>query len=294
MASPPTVLIGSSKAWMTSPSGAGTSSIARFSATVWPVTVISSPWRIPSSRSICITTGTPPIRSMSTMWYFPCGFVSARCGTRAATRLKSSNSNSRSASKAIAMRCSTAFVEPPRAMTTAMAFSNAPRDMIWRGRMPRRSRFITAWPLAKAMSDRRVSIAAAEAEPGSDIPMASPTAAMVLAVNIPAQLPMVGQAARSIDSSSSSSMSPTAWAPTASNTLTMSSFRPSGCSPGMIEPPYTNTDGRFTRAAAMSIPGSDLSQPAKLTKASRRSACMTASTESAMISRLTRLARMPS
>ena len=44
----------------------------------------------------------------------------------------------------------------------------------------------------------------------------------------------------------------------------------------------------------MSIPGSDLSQPAKLTKASRRSACMTASTESAMISRLTRLARMPS
>ena len=69
------------------------------------------------------------------------------------------------------------------------------------------------------------------------MPMASPTAAMVLAVNIPAQLPMVGQAARSIDSSSSSSMSPTAWAPTASNTLTMSNFRPSGCSPGIIEPP---------------------------------------------------------
>ncbi len=48
------------------------------------------------------------------------------------------------------------------------------------------------------------------------------------------------------------------------------------------------------RADAMSMPGSDLSQPAKLTKASSRSACMTASTESAMISRLTRLARMPS
>ena len=44
----------------------------------------------------------------------------------------------------------------------------------------------------------------------------------------------------------------------------------------------------------MSMPGSDLSHPAKLTKASRRSACITASTESAMISRLTSDARIPS
>ena len=80
-------------------------------------------------------------------------------------------------------------------------------------------------------------MAAAEAEPGSDIPMASPTEAMVLAVNMPAQLPIVGQAARSMASNSSSSMSPTAWAPTASNTLTTSSLRPSWCSPGMIDPP---------------------------------------------------------
>ncbi len=68
------------------------------------------------------------------------------------------------------------------------------------------------------------------------MPMASPTAAMVLAVNMPAQDPTVGQALRSMASSSSSSMPPTAWAPTASNTLTMSSFWPL-CSPGMIEPP---------------------------------------------------------
>ena len=44
----------------------------------------------------------------------------------------------------------------------------------------------------------------------------------------------------------------------------------------------------------MSIPGSDLSQPASPTKASKRSACIIASTESAMISRLTREACMPS
>ena len=42
------------------------------------------------------------------------------------------------------------------------------------------------------------------------------------------------------------------------------------------------------------MPGSDLSQPAKVTSASSRSACMTVSTESAMTSRDTSEARMPS
>ncbi len=48
------------------------------------------------------------------------------------------------------------------------------------------------------------------------------------------------------------------------------------------------------RAAAMSIPGSDLSQPAKVSRPSRRSACITVSTESAMTSRETSDARIPS
>ena len=42
------------------------------------------------------------------------------------------------------------------------------------------------------------------------------------------------------------------------------------------------------------MPGNDLSHPAKLTSASKRSACMTVSTESAITSRLTSEARMPS
>ena len=54
------------------------------------------------------------------------------------------------------------------------------------------------------------------------MPMASATDAMVLAVNMPAQLPSLGQAPRSISTSSASSMVPAAWAPTASNTETMS------------------------------------------------------------------------
>ena len=48
------------------------------------------------------------------------------------------------------------------------------------------------------------------------------------------------------------------------------------------------------RAAAISMPGSDLSHPANVTMPSSRSACMTASTESAMISRLTSEKCMPS
>jgi hypothetical protein len=42
------------------------------------------------------------------------------------------------------------------------------------------------------------------------------------------------------------------------------------------------------------MPGSDLSQPAKVTMASKRSACIMISTESAITSRLTSEARMPS
>ena len=70
------------------------------------------------------------------MWNLPPGFMSAMCGTLAAIRLKSSSSSSTPASLAIASRCSTALVEPPSAVVTAMAFSNASLVMISRGVMP--------------------------------------------------------------------------------------------------------------------------------------------------------------
>ena len=82
------------------------------------------------------------------MWYLPCGLVSAMCGTRAATLLKSSRASSTRASLAMARRWRTALVEPPRAITTAMAFSNASFVMICRGRMPSSRRRTTAWPEA--------------------------------------------------------------------------------------------------------------------------------------------------
>ena len=68
------------------------------------------------------------------------------------------------------------------------------------------------------------------------MPIASATDAIVLAVNMPAQLPSLGQAPRSMASSSASSIVPAAWAPTASNTDTMSVAWPL-CEPGRIDPP---------------------------------------------------------
>ncbi len=51
---------------------------------------------------------------------------------------------------------------------------------------------------------------------------------------------------------------------------------------------------RSSRAAAISMPGSDLSQPASSTEPSSRSAIITVSTESAITSRETREKCMPS
>ena len=98
---------------------------------------------------------------------------------------------------------------------------------------------------------------------GRAIPRASAAEAIVLAVNMPAQLPSVGHARCSMRASSSSVNFPAARAPTASKTLTMSSASPWAPRPGSMVPPYRNTEGRLRRAAAMSIPGSDLSHPAK-------------------------------
>ena len=82
---------------------------------------------------------------------------------------------------------------------------------------------MTARPLSNAKSSRRRSTAGGDALPGSDIPIASPTDAIVFAVNIPAHEPSVGQARISISPSSFSVNVPAAHAPTASNTLTTSS-----------------------------------------------------------------------
>ena len=78
-------------------------------------------------------------------------------------------------------------------------------------------RFTTASPDLIAYASRLRSIAGGAADPGNERPSASPIAAMVFAVNIPAQAPSPGQIARSISSTFSLVISPRAHAPTASN-----------------------------------------------------------------------------
>ena len=121
-------------------------------------------------------------------------------------------------------------------MVTAIAFSNASLVMIIRGVIPRRSMLTTASPARRASSSRRRSTAGGDAVPGSDMPIASAIELIVLAVNMPPHAPSPGHALRSISPSSSSVIVPSAQAPTASNTLVMSSASPL-CSPGRIEPP---------------------------------------------------------
>ncbi len=196
-------------------------------------------------------------------------------------RVKSSSPSSTPASRAMAIRCSTAFVDPPRAITTVMAFSKASRVMISSGLISFSSRFMTA-AAARRQSSFLCSETASWAELFARlIPSASMAEAIVFAVYMPPQAPGPGMAVCSTSSKSASLILPPECAPTASKTETMSRR----FAPGRIVPPYTNTAGRFSRAMAITQAGMFLSHPPIATRPSKPSAAVTASIESAMISR---------
>ena len=132
------------------------------------------------------------------------------------------------------------MVEPPKAITTAIAFSSDSRVMMSRAVMPCRISSTTASPDWRANPSRRRSVAGGAAEPGSDMPIASAALAIVLAVYMPPQAPSPGQIARSMASTSARLIRPRAQAPTASNASMMVTSRsvPSDilARPGRIEP----------------------------------------------------------
>ena len=220
------------------------------------------------------------------MWNLPPGFMSAMCGTLAAMRLKSSRSSSTPASLAMASRCSTALVEPPSAEVTAMAFSNASLVMIWRGVMPSRSRLTTASPARSASPSRRRSTAGGDAVPGRrhadrlgdrahrvgrEHAAAGALAGARVALDL-AEFVLGDRAGR-------------AGADRLEHAGDVERL-------AVVVARHDRAvvdehAGRSRRAAAISIPGMLLSQPARPTKPSNRSACITVSTESAMTSRLT-------
>ena len=113
-----------------------------------------------------------------------------------------------------------------------------------------------------------------------------------MAVNNPAQDPAPGQAWHSSSSSSAVVICPEDTLPTASNIVSSPILR-EWCCPASIGPPEMMTEGMFKRAAAMTIPGTILSQLVTKTRPSRAWALATSSMESAINSRLGRLKRIP-
>src|SRR5207245_908867 len=89
------------------------------------------------------------------------------------------------ASLAMASRCRTALVEPPVAITPAIALWSALRVMIWRGRRPFVKISITSFPVSKATSSLRGSTAVTPLNPIGDTPSISNAVDIVLAVNWP-------------------------------------------------------------------------------------------------------------
>ena len=108
----------------------------------------------------------------------------------------SNNSMGRStpASCAIAVKCKTAFVDPPKAMSTRMAFKNAFKFMILRGVKFSLTTSTTLFPLSYAIIFFFEDTASEVPQNGSDMPKASDAHAIVFAVNIPEHAPAPGQA----------------------------------------------------------------------------------------------------
>ena len=159
-----------------------------------PVIVMQSPCSSPAFSSILSTCGTPPARWKSTATYLPDGFKSHSTGTFCRTRSKSSIVHSTSAAEAIARKCSTALVEPPVAITSAIAFSIDLRVMMSRGF---RSRLIASTSTRADAAAESAFSGSGDAicdEPSRLMPSASNDDDIVLAVNMPPHAPTVGHA----------------------------------------------------------------------------------------------------
>ncbi len=109
-------------------------------------------------------------------------------------------------------------MDPPDIATVAIAFSIESRVMMALGRRSSRNTFMTSSPACSATVLRSSATAGTIPEPIGASPITSYAQAIVLAVNWPPQAPGPGLATSSSAVSSSSDISPLAWAPIASNT----------------------------------------------------------------------------
>ena len=150
--------------------------------------------------------------------------------------------------------------------------------------MPFITRFTIASPAANEDLRRSPYGAGINALPGRLIPNASDTQHIEFAVPRNEQDPQLGHAVFSSALYSHSAIFPAAHIPFASSIEVRSDLRPSNSIPPSIGPPTHTIAGISSLAAAISIPGTILSQEAKSTIPSSLCACTITSTELQMIS----------
>src|SRR3984885_12234332 len=145
------------------------------------------------------------------------------------------------------------------------------------------------WPASTNSRLRSAWVATIVPLPGSARPRASVRQFIELAVNMPEHDPQVGQADRSMVSTSASLTVSSAAATMASTRSTDLILPLMLTLPDSIGPPETNTVGILIRNAAISMPGVILSQFEMQTMASAQCALTIYSTLSAISSRDGRL-----
>ena len=128
------------------------------------------------------------------------------------------------AALAMAKKCNTAFVDPPKTAIKRMAFSKALAVTISLGLISFSIKCFSAFPTRSHSSFLSGLTAGLDELYGKAIPKASMAEAMVLAVYIPPQAPAPGQALRTTSLYSFSSIVPATFSPQASKAETTSSF----------------------------------------------------------------------
>ena len=257
---------------------------ASFASSPWVrnATVFVFSCNLPFSSILFITPVTPPALYKSSIKCSPDGDNLQICGVFLAISLKSFNVKSTPASYAIAGKCNAVFEDPPNAISTATAFSNASFVIMSSGLKSAFKTSIICIPAFLASLALSENTAGTVPFPGSPIPSASVKQFIVFAVYIPEQEPQVGQAISSTEFNSFLVIFPVLYSPTASKTLLRPIFLPL-YTPASIAPPLINIAGIFNLAAAINIPGTTLSQLGINTIASNGVAIATASIESAII-----------
>jgi len=186
------------------------------------------------------------------------------------------------------MRWSTAFVEPPEAETYRIPFSRLARVKKSRKGLFRRVRSQIRSPTSRAWRTLAASNASIVDDPKGASPAASRKQPMVLAVPIIEQVPAVAQNRSCQTRKVSWSIFPELRPPIASfRSGVVITFPP--IRQGIIAPAVRKRVGRFSRTAAISIPGKILSQEPRNTSPSNPCAPTIASIDPAIKSRWGRM-----